>query len=103
MFSCDQCLKEFIHRPFLLRHKRTLHAISEVKEYEIYCKLIKSNLKKHFASCNTNNENVTVVPLFECNICSKKFPSKKTLKKYKKQVTKEPYKELKPNSIVNSV
>ena len=89
-------------RYVIVERSLTLHAISEVKEYEIYCKLIKSNLKKHFASCKTNNENVTVVPLFECNICSKKFPLKKTLKKYKKQVTKDSYKELKPNSIVST-
>ena len=83
MFNCDQCLKEFTHRPSLIRHKRTLHAISEVKECEICCKVIKSNFKRHFASCKKKNENVTFVPLFECNICSKKFPWKKTLQKHK--------------------
>ena len=79
MLKCDQCPKEFTHRPSLIKHKKNVHTSFEGKTCEICCKLIGNNFKRHFTSCKKKNETQTFVSLFECKICSKKFPWKKTL------------------------
>lgn len=81
--QCPHCFKKFELRVTLKHHITKFHSLKKAPRDIVQCKhcgikLTKRNFMNHFSICGLYHEHFEELPgqLYQCLICSKKFPTK---------------------------